>query len=103
LAPFIACTFSVGLRGDTLYISGIAMPFKGPNPPAEPTDFDPNDRYKDPVVYFQHREALLAEHTLKEAEIRVRLAPVTAYYTSIPEISIFPSQLQFTVPTSYRS
>jgi len=79
------------------------MPFKGPNPPAEPTDFDPNDRYKDPVVYFQHREALLAEHTLKEAEIRVRLAPVTAYYTSIPEISIFPSQLQFTVPTSYRS
>lgn len=65
------------------------MPFKGPNPPAEPTDFDPNDRYKDPVVYFQHREALLAEHTLKEAEIRVRLNLVMASFISIPEKSRF--------------
>ena len=63
------------------------MPFKGPNPPAEPTDFDPNDRYKDPVVYFQHREALLAEHTLKEAEIRVRLTLVMTWFISILEKS----------------
>lgn len=47
------------------------MPFKGPNPPPEPTDYDPSNKFKDPVVYYQHKEAAVAEEFIKVAEARV--------------------------------
>lgn len=47
------------------------MPFKGVNPPTEPANYDPENRYADPVKYYQHREAAVAEKFVKIAEAKV--------------------------------
>ena len=47
------------------------MPFNGVNPPKEPANYDPQNKYKDPVAYFKHREALVAEEYVKVAEAKV--------------------------------
>ena len=49
------------------------MPFTGPNPPEEPKNYDPDNKFKDPVVYFKHREAAVAEEYVKVAEAKVSI------------------------------
>ena len=51
------------------------MPWEGVNPPQEPAGYDPDNKYKDPVVYLQHREAAVAEKFVKTAESKVRTRP----------------------------
>lgn len=48
------------------------MPFQGVNPPTEPRNYDPENRYRDPVAYFQHREAAVAEKFVHIAEAKVK-------------------------------
>jgi hypothetical protein len=48
------------------------MPFVAVNPPEEPKNYDPDNKYKDPVVYFKHREAAVAEEYVKVAEAKVK-------------------------------
>ncbi|KAG7669708.1 hypothetical protein Ndes2526B_g06062 [Nannochloris sp. 'desiccata'] len=47
------------------------MPFVAVNPPEEPKNYDPDNKYKDPVVYFKHREAAVAEEYVKVAEAKL--------------------------------
>lgn len=48
------------------------MPFEGVNPPKEPANYDPENKFKDPVAYFKHREAAVAEKYVHMAEAKVR-------------------------------
>jgi len=48
------------------------MPFVAVNPPEEPKNYDPDNKFKDPVVYFKHREAAVAEEYVKVAEAKVK-------------------------------
>lgn len=50
------------------------MPFTGVNPPKEPANYDPANKYKDPVAYYKHREAVVAEEFVKIAEAKVGIA-----------------------------
>ncbi len=43
-----------------------------PLPTAEPAGYDPDNKYADPVLYFKHREAKVAEEFVKVAEAKVR-------------------------------
>lgn len=54
------------------FINSIKMTFVGVNPPEEPKNYDPDNKYKDPVVYFKHREAAVAEEYVKVAEAKVK-------------------------------
>jgi hypothetical protein len=47
------------------------MVWEGPNPPKEPEGYDPNNKFADPVLYFKHREAKVAEEYVKVAEAKV--------------------------------
>lgn len=47
------------------------MPWTGVNPPKEPANYDPKNKYKDPVAYFKHREAIVAEEYVRIAEAKV--------------------------------
>jgi hypothetical protein len=49
------------------------MPFVAVNPPEEPKNYDPDNKFKDPVVYFKHREAAVAEEYVKVAEAKVNM------------------------------
>ena len=40
--------------------------------PAEPAGYDPENKFADPVLYFKHREAKVAEEYVKVAEAKVR-------------------------------
>lgn len=51
------------------------MPWSGVQPPQEPANYDPNDKFKDPVAYFKHREAAVAEKFVQTAEAKVRHRP----------------------------
>lgn len=48
------------------------MGWEGVAPPSEPAGYDPANKYADPVAYFKHREALVAEEYLKVADAKVR-------------------------------
>lgn len=48
------------------------MVWEGPNPPKEPEGYDPDNKYADPVLYFKHRDAKVAEEYVKVAEAKVR-------------------------------
>jgi hypothetical protein len=39
--------------------------------PAEPPGYDPENKFKDPVLYYKHREALVAEEHVKIEEAKV--------------------------------
>jgi hypothetical protein len=48
------------------------MGFTGVAPPRAPAGGLPQDKFKDPVAYFQHREAAVAEEFVHVAEAKVR-------------------------------
>ena len=48
------------------------MVWEGVNPPGEPAGYDPDNKFKDPVLYLKHREARVAEEYIKIAEAKVR-------------------------------
>ena len=52
------------------------MGFPGVNPPDHPAGYDPDNKFKDPVLYFQHREAVVADEFVKVAEAKVRWAQI---------------------------
>lgn len=54
------------------------MPFEGVNPPSEPAGYDPQNKYADPVLYYKHREAQVAQEYIKVAEAKVRRRDGTA-------------------------
>jgi len=62
---------SSGTQPLAIIITSTRMPFSGVNPPKEPASYDPQNRYKDPVAYFKHREAIVAEEFVKVAEAKV--------------------------------
>lgn len=37
----------------------------------DPPGYDPADKYKDPVLYFKHREAAVAQKYLEVSEAKV--------------------------------
>ncbi len=39
--------------------------------PEEPSSYNPDDKYNDPVAYFKHREAAVAERFVKIEEAKV--------------------------------
>lgn len=47
------------------------MPWEGVSIPKDPANYDPDNKYADPVAYFQHREAKTAEEFVKVAEAKV--------------------------------
>lgn len=48
------------------------MPFSGVKPITEdPAGYDPSDKYRDPVKYYQHIEALVATEQVKMAEAKL--------------------------------
>lgn len=48
------------------------MPWDGVRPNLEdPPGFDPADKFKDPVLYFKHREALVVNKYLEVSEAKV--------------------------------
>jgi len=48
------------------------MPFSGVKPITEdPVGYDPTDKYRDPVKYYQHKEALVATEQVKMAEAKL--------------------------------
>ena len=49
------------------------MPFTGVTPLTDPNPpgYDPKNKYKDPVKYYQHKEALVAEEHVKMAEAKM--------------------------------
>eukprot|EP00887_Chlorella_sp_A99_P006535 scaffold3.g6535.t1 len=46
------------------------MGFPGVNPPDHPSGYDPDNKFADPVLYFQHREAAVADEFVKVAEAK---------------------------------
>ena len=53
------------------------MPFTGVKPLTEdPPGYDPEKKYEDPVLYYKHKEAMVAEEYVKIAEAKVRLCSV---------------------------
>ena len=45
------------------------MPYTGVKPITEdPSGYDPKNKFRDPVKYYQHREAVVAEEHVKMAE-----------------------------------
>ena len=49
------------------------MPFTGVHPlTKDPPGYDPENKYKDPVLYYKHKEALVAEEYVKIAQAKVR-------------------------------
>jgi hypothetical protein len=57
-----------------LFCSELAtMPYSGVNPPVEPKEYNPDNKFKDPVLYFKHREAAVAEEYVKVAEAKVSM------------------------------
>lgn len=51
------------------------MPWEGPSIPKDPPNYSPEDKFADPVLYFQHREAVTAEEFVRVAEAKVRCHP----------------------------
>lgn len=49
------------------------MPWDGVNPAKEPETHDAKDKFQDPVAYFKHKEAMVAEEYVRVAEARVSL------------------------------
>ena len=50
------------------------MPFTGVSPVTkDPPGYDPEDKYKDPVLYYKHKEALVAEEYVKIEQAKVIL------------------------------
>ena len=49
------------------------MPWEGVQVPQDPPNYNPEDKYADPVLYFQHREAASAEALVKVAEAKASL------------------------------
>ena len=48
------------------------MPFTGVKPLTEdPAGYDPSNKYRDPVKYYQHKEALVAAEQVKMAEAKL--------------------------------
>ena len=47
------------------------MVYEGVKPPTEPPNYDPENKFKDPVAYFRHREAAVAEKMVKIGEAKV--------------------------------
>ena len=57
------------------------MPFTGVKPITEdPLGYDPKNKFKDPVKYYQHREALVAEEHVKMAEAKLMQQELAACY-----------------------
>lgn len=56
-----------------LKYSSLEMPWDGVNPSREPETYDAKNKSKDPVAYFKHKEALVAEEYVRVAEARVSL------------------------------
>lgn len=54
------------------------MGWEGVVPPREPANYDPANKYADPVTYYKHREALVAQEFLKVADAKVRGGWVSA-------------------------
>jgi hypothetical protein len=52
------------------------MPWDGVNPAKEPETYDAKDKFQDPVAYFKHKEAMVAEEYVRVAEARVSLYPL---------------------------
>lgn len=48
------------------------MPWTGVNPVQEPPEYDPENKYADPVLYYRHREAAVTEAYIKVSEAKVR-------------------------------
>jgi hypothetical protein len=49
------------------------MPFTGVSPlTKDPPGYDPEDKYKDPVLYYKHKEALVAEEYVKIEQAKVQ-------------------------------
>jgi hypothetical protein len=51
------------------------MPWDGVNPAKETETYDAKDKFQDPVAYFKHKEAMVAEEYVRVAEARVSLYP----------------------------
>lgn len=50
------------------------MPFTGVSPVTkDPPGYDPENKYKDPVLYYKHKEALVAEEYVKIERAKVGL------------------------------
>jgi hypothetical protein len=48
-----------------------AMVFNAVNPPKEPAEYNPRNKFEDPVTYLRHREAAVAEKFVDIAEAKV--------------------------------
>jgi NADH dehydrogenase (ubiquinone) 1 beta subcomplex subunit 10 len=50
-----------------------AMPYTGVEPLTDPSPpgYNPDDKYKDPVLYYKHKEAVVAEEYVKMAEAKM--------------------------------
>jgi hypothetical protein len=47
------------------------MGWEGVNPPGHPSGYDPDNKFADPVKYYQHKEAVVADEFVKVAEAKV--------------------------------
>ncbi|KAL6774196.1 hypothetical protein ACKKBG_A24135 [Auxenochlorella protothecoides x Auxenochlorella symbiontica] len=47
------------------------MPWTGVNPVQDPPEYDPENKYADPVLYYRHREAAVTEAYIKVSEAKV--------------------------------
>ena len=50
------------------------MPFQGVKAPEEPAGYDPEDKFKDPVLYYRHRNAVVAREFIRVEEAKVSRA-----------------------------
>jgi hypothetical protein len=83
-------------------------PKVGVNPPTEPEGYDPQNKYKDPVKYFQHREAVVAKEFVDIAEAKVTAQTLFTLTHCPPSLSrserslLWPQLLRKQLQTCYK-
>lgn len=57
------------------------MPFTGVHPiTKDPPGYDPDHKYKDPVLYYKHKEAAVSEEYVKIAEAKLMQQELSKCY-----------------------
>jgi hypothetical protein len=57
------------------------MPFTGVSPlTKDPPGYDPEHKYQDPVLYYKHKEAAVAEEYVKIAEAKLMQQELASCY-----------------------
>ena len=77
------------------------MVWEGTNPPEEPAGYDPKNKYADPVLYFKHREALVAEEFVKVAEAKVSARRWAVAAAAQLEAALRRHRLVWPIPCSF--